>query len=145
MKMKKNFVFMLIVLSVFVISCQKSSSSPEETVKAAVDSMIKGNYDKMFSYFIDRNGNPPPNEAREQFKANVKQSPIKNYQILSTSDLVPDTPEYNSFQEFLKDKKLIFDEVKIVKLVVVQGDPPRNQESSLILVKYKGSWKILTG
>ena len=136
---------MLIVLLAFIIGCQKSSSSPEDTVKSAVDSMIKGNYDKTFGYFIDRNGNPPPNELREQFKANTKQSPISNYQILGTFDITPEMPEYNSYQELFKDKKPIFDEVKIVKLVAVQGDPPRNQESSLILVKYKGSWKILTG
>lgn len=143
--MKKKYILMLIVLSVFIIGCQKSSSSPEETVKAAVDSLIKGNYDKTFGYFIDRNGNPPSNELRDQFKANIKQSPISNYQILGTSDITPEMTEYNAFQELFKDKKPIFDEIKIVKLIAVQGDPPRNQESSLILVKYKGSWKILTG
>lgn len=143
--MKTNITLILIVLSVFAIGCQKSSSSPEDTVKAAIDSWIKGNYDKTFSYFIDRNGNPPSNELKDQFKANANQNPISNYQILGTTDINPNMPEYDAFQELFKDKKLIFDEIKMAQMVIVQGDPPRNQESNLILVKYKGSWKILTG
>ena len=49
-------IFVLIALLVFIISCQKSPSSPEGTVKAALDSFMKGDYDNALSYFIDKNG-----------------------------------------------------------------------------------------
>ena len=141
MKKREKFVLVLaplLISAILISGClhQKQQTSPEDVVKVALDNLIKKNYEKAFSYFIDGNDNPLSQETKDQFKSNVEQTPVVSYKVKDSIDLTPNMPEYAILN------RTIFKEAKIVSFTITSKDE-RSEDEKAILVQHEGVWKVL--
>lgn len=127
----------LIVFTLLLVGCA-SKPSPENTVKSALDNLLKGNYEKAFVDLIDTNGEPVSEGTKQGLRASLESTPISAYKIKDISDANLNLHEYS----FLK-RATIFSEFKVASFTLTEKATKNTRENKLILVKHIDSWKIL--
>ncbi len=145
-KIKPNIIFTLFLLVFLLIAflsigCTKSSS-PEALIKAVLDSAIKKDYSKTFTYFIDINGNSISEQSKQGFKDSLGPSPM-SYRIKEVTGVSFQEPIKESERGFVEDLKK-FEDVKLI-FFTVTGENQQTEEKMYYAVKYQGKWKILLG
>jgi len=115
----------------------KKSLSPDEVLKLVLDDGVRGNYDAMFPYFVDGNGNSISQETKKQVKDSLERAPMASYSIKETADVSSSSPEYSTI------RNTAFTQAKIVLFSVIIKNTQSVQENKFIFVQSQGSWKIL--
>ena len=138
MKWCRQLLIVAIIAVVFTTGCaSQQSSSPESTVKAELDNVLKGNYDGAFAYFVDSNGNTISQDFRQQIKTSIERNPLSGYEIKETASADLNRPEYSILRQ------TNFTEVKVVSFTTTEKSTKKITKGKVMLVQHQGSWKIL--
>jgi len=130
--MKK--IFSLLLAWILFSGCFSDPNSPEGVVRIALDSAVKRDYEKAFSYLVDSKGNPLSEERKAEIKSGMESSPIKTFAIKGSAALTAEEAE--------KIKETNYDEVKVL-IVEIKSAAGETEEERFFVARIGKAWKIV--